>query len=200
VRRWTPERIAEVILEAHSAGLGLASSDVVRREPALMRAAVRHCGSWDRALRLAGLNPVECRKRRAWSEAEVLGELRQMAQSGHSLTWTKAHRRRPDLVAAACSDRRFGSWRAALEAAGLGDVGRRMIRRWDALAVREGILQRRRSGQALNAGALETSDAALLSAARRIYGSWNTALEAAGLDPEAYIQRKRRPKPKGNAR
>ncbi len=142
------------------------------------------------------MDPLQCRKRRKWDEADVISEIRHMARTGSSLAWSDANSARPDLVAAACSRLRFGSWQAALAAAGIEGACRRKIRRWDRQSVVAAIELRKRTGLALNAGALERDDPALLSAGRRQFGSWNEALTAAGLDPAAVARRLRLARPR----
>jgi hypothetical protein len=57
-------------------------------------------------------------------------------------------------------------------------------RRWSRRAVLTAIADRRGRGRPLHYSAVVAEDEPLLGAARRLFGSWNDALRAAGLDPE----------------
>lgn len=68
-------------------------------------------------------------------------------------------------------------------------------RKWTEESVMRAIKARLLSSQHLNAYAVEVDDSPLIAAARRIYGSWNNALIAAGVDPSSVrAPAKRRPR------
>ncbi len=190
-RKWTQQAVLAAIQSAHATGRDLSYSGVAEWNLALLRAAERCVGSWSEALEQAGVE-AEYRRRRRWTRESVVAAIRQIAEEGGDLSWTGVVMRAPGLAAAACRRRRFGSWRNALMAAGVEceRIGR--YRRWTEELVVAGIRRRRSRGEALNAAAVEDADAALISAARRLFGSWNAALEAAGLDARDVAIRRRR--------
>lgn len=55
--------------------------------------------------------------------------------------------------------------------------------RWDQESVKRAIQDRAASSERLNAKAVEMENSRLIAAARRLYGNWNNALLAAGVDP-----------------
>lgn len=63
--------------------------------------------------------------------------------------------------------------------------GRRRLPRWTKERVLQRIQERREAGLPLNSGVILADDPALDCAARRLFGSWGKAVEAAGLDYEA---------------
>ena len=75
---------------------------------------VEHFGSWNEAVAAAGLRPRNRRR----SDEELLDDLHDLAESGTYPT-TTAVRDREDMAAAPTYKNRFGSWSAALDAAGL---------------------------------------------------------------------------------
>lgn len=92
----------------------------------------------------------------------------------------------------------FGTWENALSAAGLNAAKitrkkqdysiKRVFNQYDTKqCVIAGILKRHKAGLALNARTLHHDpihrDNPLLRVARKLFGSWDAALEAAGLDP-----------------
>jgi Homing endonuclease associated repeat len=91
-------------------------------------AVARIFGRWGAGLRAAGLDPA----RRRWTNGEIVEALR---------AWTARHSRPPlssdwrrsatDHPTAAFVQGRFGSWRAALEAAGVAPRARGMDARAD---------------------------------------------------------------------
>lgn len=62
--------------------------------------------------------------------------------------------------------------------------------RWTPARITEAIRDRQNHGLPLNAQAVDFDDSRLIAAARRLFGCWNHALTATGIDPETV-----RPKP-----
>jgi hypothetical protein len=87
--------------------------------------------------------------------------------------------------------RLYGSWEAAIQAAGIDPGEARIHRRWGREAIIQRIREKDALGQPLNALAVQREEATLAGAADRWFGSWYDALEAAGINPEQW--RRRRP-------
>lgn len=79
VERWDEDRVVHEIRSRQREGLPLAGDQV----PAKLRsAAQRHCGSWQNAIEIAGLDYDAVRgKRAAWSKQEVLEALQAFARA-----------------------------------------------------------------------------------------------------------------------
>ena len=82
------------------------------------KAIIRHCGSWAAALELAGL-PACVRARQAPSDEEILKRLRAYAREFGVAPSSTAWRRQQRAPGTTLIGRRFGSWPAALQRAGL---------------------------------------------------------------------------------
>ena len=95
----------------------------------------------------------------------------------------------PQLAAAATKRKHFGSWRAAIEAAGFNYGSIRRYQEWDEQAVITRLKELHAQGKDLNAKSMEELDITLITAARRRFDSWDKALTAAGLDYKKIVLR-----------
>ena len=111
---WTKESIIRTIQCVHDAGDPLNHAAMCRNS--VTQAAIRLFGSWDAALRAAGLTPDTIRlRRRPWQPDEVVQEIRRKAEAGEPL-----HACGVSPCTLYSKGRAFfGSWDAALSAAGL---------------------------------------------------------------------------------
>ena len=111
---WTKESVIRTIQAVHDAGGPL--NHAASQHKGLTRVAVRLFGSWDAALRAAGLVPETIRlRRRPWQPEEVVQEIRRKAEAAEPLH---------ACGVSPCTLYRngvafFGSWDAALSAVGL---------------------------------------------------------------------------------
>lgn len=96
----------------------------------------------------------------------------------------------PDRTAAAI--RHFGCWGKALTAAGIDHEAVANRRTWTVERVIKAIHRLDRQGVPLNYASVHKVDGGLPQAARKLLGSWNDALRAAGYDPDQ-IRASRRP-------
>lgn len=112
--RWNPARVVAEIQSRHAQGLPLNRGAA---PPTLVRAGRLWIGSWVDALRAAGLDPDQIRKNRGkpprFTAEWVVQEIRRRDAGGERIAMPHVGHR---LVNAA--KRRFGSWKAALRAAG----------------------------------------------------------------------------------
>lgn len=121
---------------------------------------------------------------RIWTRETIVGAVRAEARNGHPLNYSSMQARVPSLLRA--SERVFGSWGAAVEAAGFDYASIRRYRVWTRTRVIERIRELHRQGADLSwrhvANVLDPALAAAVLHARR-FSSWTEALEAAGLKP-----------------
>lgn len=191
-RRWSPDVIIRSIQALREAGADLSYTGARGARSNLHRAAVRHFGSWRRALESAGVDPNTVGRRRRWTNALILERIQHLARLGGDLSWT-AVVKSPDraMALAAVRSCHFGSWQEALRRAGVAkNAVTRRIGRWTRWDVVDAIRQRRHESLPLNAKAVEKETPALIAAARRRFGSWTEALRAAGVEPETVVLRK----------
>jgi hypothetical protein len=95
----------------------------------------------------------------------------------------------PQLAAAATKRKHFGSWKAAVSAAGLDYGSIRRYKEWDADTITSRVNELHSLGIDLNAKSMEEYDITLITAARRRFDSWDKALTAAGLDYKKIVLR-----------
>jgi hypothetical protein len=129
--------------------------------------------------------------RLSWDKDQILSTLRKLHRDGKDLSYTQLARRHQPLVSAAAYH--FGSYRDAVQKAGIdyAEVVRRP--RWTKQQIIRLIKQARRNGEDLHWSAVtrrgdELGRAAFASLQKRLFGSWDRALHGAGLDADDISQ------------
>lgn len=184
---WNKERVVEAILERHRQGLPLNWAAVQLDASKLTCAARQHCGGWNEALAAAGLDPAAISLKRAprqgsqrkWSPEAVIEAIRADAEAGMELSFRATIRRSHALTSA--GRHYFGTWEGAVSAAGY-DYS------FFSRATLPQVLDRIRSLIEADVDFSEKScrawDADLLAACVSLFGSWEDAVKAAGVDPD----------------
>jgi phosphoribulokinase len=189
--RWTKESIAEDIRQLAEQGVDLSYSNVVIQHLPLMRAAMRYYGSWRDAVKAAGIDYDKVRKYRSWNRQRIIERIRELYEQGEDLSWRNVSTNLdPQLAAAATKPKHFGSWRKAIEAAGIDYQEVRRYHQWDEEAIIQQIRELHEQGVPLNAKHVEEIDIPLITAARRRFETWDKALQAAGLDYKQIVLRR----------
>lgn len=116
-RTWDRATIIADLKQMHSDDAELNSGAVQKEDPGLHAAAVRHFGTYDQALKAAGINPKRVRRRRSWTKEEVLKELRARKRGRLLMSDTMVRKEAPALYGAAL--RLFGTFTAARSSAGI---------------------------------------------------------------------------------
>ncbi len=190
-RRWSKSAIAEEVYGLYAQGDSLSYSSMSREHLALLRAATRYFGSWQEAVEFAGLNYEQVRRYQSWTRERILIRIRELHDAGADLSWRNVSTKvEPQLAAAATKKSHFGSWRAAIQAAGLNYAEIRRYKAWTNEGILDAIRDKSSRGEALNAKEMSLRDMALLTAARRRFQAWHSSLDAAGLDHRDLVQRK----------
>lgn len=183
MQKWSKEAVGLEILRKLEIGEPLNYSAVAREDLALLGAACRIFGSWRGAVEFAGLDYDDIRRYKTWTRDRIIDRIRELDQRGEDLSWLHVSTcGDPQLAAAAIREQHFGSWQAAVSAAGLDYNHIRRNRDWDEGIITRELRERHRSGSPLNARHVQQDDVALITAARRQFESWDRALDAAGLD------------------
>ncbi|PZR73343.1 MAG: hypothetical protein DLM73_10870 [Chthoniobacterales bacterium] len=196
---WSPEYVLDRMAELGRRKFPLNFDWAKEHEAALTDKAIRYFGSWDAALRHIGLDPARIRLfRPTWigysgwrraNKAAIVAELRRRDTERKPLSWKKIlpEKHGPALLNRA--KKVFGSWGAALAAAGFDPTGG-AISLWGQ-ASKDDILaeihSRRRAREAVRFSQVwrEKGGQPTARRASQLFGSWNAALRAAGIEPEA---------------
>lgn len=163
---WTREDVIEAIRAQQRQGLSM--SNIHRRDPPLVRAALRRFGIWKRAMLAAGFQP---KTQRRWTREKVIQEIRNWHRRESTTSVWK-----DDVGLGGAAARYFGGWRAALKAAGLPP----RQRTWSRELVLKALLAWHRGP---HKAALSREDKGLYVAAKSHFGTYENALLAAGLEP-----------------
>ena len=170
-RIWSLERVVAELQALHASGeLGSshALGEAGNRE--LVSAAQRYAGSWERAMKLAGL---AYEPRRRWTKDLVVREIRRLHRSGKSTAQTQV-----ENALATAATRQFGSWKKARAAAVPSLVA--PYEDWTKQRLLDAIADRYKRGIPLSASGLrKTGDGRLINASVRLFGSWSQACRRA---------------------
>jgi hypothetical protein len=129
-----------------------------------------------------------------WSKARILQELRRLHKIGKDLSYNVMAARKQSLVSAAAYH--MGSYRRAVQEAGIDYAAITRRPRWTRARIIVLIKAARRRGEDLHWSAVthrrdELGKAAFASLQPRLFGRWDRALTAGGLDADQ-ISRYRR--------
>lgn len=188
-RGWDKAKIVARLRELCRRRRSLQQTAVQRIDGGLCRAAFLAFGSWCKALIAAGINPETICRDPQWDRNKIIEAILLRAVRGEALGSTTV---RPYTLKSAAVQE-FGSWAAALAAAGLEPrhyVGKRARYRrdgkhddWSKTRVAEAIRLRHAMGLPLYGNAVLRDDRRLFRAAQACFKSWSRALVDAGFDP-----------------
>jgi hypothetical protein len=181
--KWTREQIIRAILKREAAGLPLSTGGDQGVDSTLYQAGARVFGSWRNAVMAAGIPPNRVFAHDRWPPARILAAIRTLARKGRPRR-NELQRRNASLVQAAA--RTYGSWPKAVIAAGVDPIKFRRVPPWTKDRIIEAILVRVLKNEPL--GSTTVRPESLAEAAARFFGSWGSALAAAGLDPKRYMR------------
>jgi hypothetical protein len=120
--RWTRQKIVDEIQGMEDSGASLAFGAARELNSRLVGAACsrRHFGSWGGAVRAAGFDYDAYRARRRWTRERIIATIKHLHAGGVALTTSSVRRSGwSSLLEAARKPTMFGSWREAVECAGI---------------------------------------------------------------------------------
>ena len=122
-----------------------------------------------------------------WNKPEIIRTLKRLYKGGTDLSYNALAAKKQALVSAAAYH--FGSYRQAVEKAGIDYAAVIRRPRWTKAMIIQLIKQAKRKGDDLHWSAVtrrrdELGKAAFASLQPRLFGSWARALTAAGLDAD----------------
>lgn len=196
---WSPEYILDRIHELFRRGVPMNDGFMHAKDRAFEAVAAKYFGSWDEALRKAGLDPKDFRRhepRISYHREDVLRELRKRYRSGLPVNHAAVHSE--DLRLCNAARRRFGSYSAALAAAGIDPMKVRMTRKPYSEFDRKNLLSAIRTTASIPEGEkkaaairnLRTKYEKMLK--RLFQSSWVLAARAAGISYRAIHPRDHR--------
>ncbi|MCC6446178.1 MAG: hypothetical protein IT210_22340 [Armatimonadetes bacterium] len=124
-----------------------------------------------------------------WSKERILEEIQYLNGLGKDLSHSRVQTTNPKLTSAAI--RYFGSWKNAVEAAGVDydtirehseEQRAQKVSKWSQERIVEEILSLRQTGEDLRASVIEKKYPALFSSASRYFGGWQEAIASARID------------------
>lgn len=201
--RWSPAKILSKIRLISRRRRPLTSDEIERRYHNLVSAARRHFGSWSKAVMAAGVDPTKLQRVVPWSRERVIEAILTRTLRSEPLVARLIEPR--SLVDA--GQRFFGSWKAAVSAAGVDprvtELPPRRVKKaarvtvrvatpkrprrpppvWTDERILQAIVDRVREGKRINSWAVSRDHASLYRTARRHFGTWDAAIRAAGFDP-----------------
>ncbi|HEX4794082.1 MAG TPA: hypothetical protein VH370_09835 [Humisphaera sp.] len=122
-----------------------------------------------------------------WDKPQILKALKKLYKEGADLSYNALAKKYQPLVSAAAYH--FGSYRSAVEKAGVDYAGVARRPRWTRSAIIKLIKNGKRDGHDLHWSAVtarrdDLGKAAFASLQPRLFGSWDRAITAAGLDAD----------------
>lgn len=187
---WSKELVIKKMKQRKSAGKPVNSRAVEHDDFLLWSAGSRLFGGWRGVLRAISVDPSSVYLLKTWTRIDFCKEIETLQADGTDLSMVNMeHLGRQDLLNAA--RKLYGSWKDALEAQGLvySDIRKGSIRNWDASLVRNEILSLALEGERLSHGWAKENHNGLTHAALKFFGSWEGALEAAGLNPKEHAKK-----------
>jgi hypothetical protein len=172
IDHWNRQRVIDALQDRCRRGLPM--TRMRHEDGALYSAAIRHFGSWSKALREVGIVLLAPRK---WSKELVIQELCDQYRCKGDINRVRCEN--DALRGAAC--KYFGGWRQAVLAAGLLHPPRR---EWSQKHVIEAIQRWQQVGR--NLAQVWKEDPSLYHAAKRFFGAWSAALRAANFRPNRH--------------
>ncbi len=175
---WSRKRVIDEIKALHRAGQHMSCSamiDAGRND--LVVAANRYAGSWARARKLAGIHfkRRQPRAAQAWDTTGVIDAINER----HALDQTLASSKVPRALISA-ANRIFGSWRDAIEAAGLDYDEIVLSRRYDDDELLDWLRRLARTRPGMTLFDLDKYGEHAVVCRRR-WGSYEAAAAAAGI-------------------
>lgn len=180
-KKWDRESIIEEIQQLASTGEVLNSDYIQRHHTKLHSASQRYFQSWGEAVALAGFD-YEGIKGIKWSEETVVMQIIDLSDVGYDLSSSNMQKEHMSLFQAGC--RIYGSWKNAVNAAGLDYSAYRKQREWTASTVLSEIRRFIDENGPDSAGLISKQYGALYQAARRTHPgvSWNQIVALALAD------------------
>ena len=193
-QRWSEDKIVEAFKKLHREKQPLNAESVQRTNYPLYSAACRYFGGWANVAKAAGSDyetiRVTTAPPRIWTRDKVTKEIKRLHRKKMPLDQTSLRDANSKLLNGGIYA--FGSWKEAIEAAGLdySTITRIQVGHWNKQQVVNDIQGFAKNGVRLGAYFIKTNYTNLYNAAVKYCGGWKNAIEAAGFSYEAIQERK----------
>lgn len=178
---WDKELIQKAIRQRIRQKQPLNAASIWKDNSSLYYAAHRHFKDWSDALRTTGINPEQVSPFRTWSRTKIIAALKEYLRKHQRLNYNRIKREFSGLTSA--SYLHFGSWRKALQKAGLSRY--LPYKQWSREKVIKQLQEWARKGRPLNHKTLFSKNRPLTEAAKHYFGSVKKAIESAGFNYES---------------
>lgn len=186
---WDKAQVLRKIRERVKAGLPLNAGAMKRkRTAALVRAATRLFGSWDKALISAGVEAETVRKRYERDVEAMTHRLRAWVKRHGPLNHTALKKSDARLCSSVVGWK--GTVAAGAKALDLPYQSR--LVNWTKPLVLARIRERKASGRDMNVASVQKDNSRLVRAAYLLFSTWDKALTGAGIDPAKVRRREHR--------
>ena len=173
------QKVITKILDLKARNISLNSSYIQTSYAYLYGMACYYFDSWENAITAAGLDYSEIKLYEDWDKKEVIINILDLKARNIPLNSLYIQKNYAHLYGAACYY--FDSWENAITAAGLDYSEIKLEEDWDRQGVIDEILCLNEYGLPLNPECIKRVYPALYKAGIRHFGSWGSAVEAAGL-------------------
>jgi hypothetical protein len=179
---WDRQKVIKKLQHMRNRNLPLYARYMLKNHTALFSSSRREFGSWNNALRAAGITkqvPTKLHKSR-------LGTLRSL----RDVVETRSRAAIPPVLKSQAVYY-FGSFRNALAAL---KTDEKLLSGWSKQKIVTTLLRMHRAKESLSHWKARCEAPALARAAQNYFGSWRNALHAAGIDPDLHLRRYKRHK------
>lgn len=118
---WSKGRVIEEIKTARAAKTPLSSKYTQDNNKPLYMAAIKRYGSWNNALKRAGVNPKRVRLRRSMTPEEIKEEIQALHRKNIDMGYPNMRKNHQYLMAAGMKKLGGGSWAKARQVCGIED-------------------------------------------------------------------------------
>ena len=191
-KSWTNDSIIEKIKELHDNGVDLSTKNMKMKYRPLYTAAGAkiHFGSWRAAVQASGIDYDSHVRVQFWNKDKIIKKIIELDDSGEDLSAGAVQRKYNSLAMAASHKRYFGSWKAAIEGAGLNyeEITNHIF--WNKDKIIHKIQEMASNGEDISySGIVKRYYGMYQSASKDIhFGSWENAVRAAGIDYDEVVK------------
>ncbi|MRX54704.1 hypothetical protein GJU41_12040 [Bacillus idriensis] len=186
---WTEESVISKIKDIYGTEKIRNIGNISKEEKNLYRAGLRIFGTWEDAVKTAGFNHEDFLKRKKWTEYRVSNEIKRIYGSGEIFEIKNLQKKYPGLYNA--GRRIYGSWDEAISAAGYNPDHYNKFTKWSKEVMISELKRTYEEHEDLSTTFLaEINKTSIPVMAKKLFGSYQNALTAAGFNPNE-IQRKK---------